>query len=101
MLKCRGLVYVADGTDDKLVIAVGSTSNTHGVKGLEHCFQLKTVPDAQQIRRRVMGESTGTGTVRRVKEHVTSRSPLTSQPISNSRRYQPPHLKNDHACCHL
>ncbi len=27
--------------DDKLVIAVGSTSNTHGVPGLEHSFQLK------------------------------------------------------------
>ncbi|EIW68421.1 hypothetical protein TREMEDRAFT_71992 [Tremella mesenterica DSM 1558] len=39
---------------DKLIIAVGSTSNDHGVKGLEHCFQLKTVPDAQAIRRRVM-----------------------------------------------
>lgn len=39
---------------DKLVIACGSTSNDHGVKGLEHCFQLKTVPDAQMIRRRVM-----------------------------------------------
>ncbi|KAL7419107.1 hypothetical protein Q5752_005943 [Cryptotrichosporon argae] len=39
---------------DKLVIACGSTSNDHGVKGLEHCFQLKTVPDAQAIRRRVM-----------------------------------------------
>ena len=47
----------ADGADDKLVIACGSTSNTHGVKGLEHCFQLKTVPDAQLIRRRVMSES--------------------------------------------
>lgn len=42
--------------DDKLVIAVGSTSNDHGVPGLEHCFQLKTVPDAQAIRRRVMSE---------------------------------------------
>ncbi len=26
---------------DKLVIAVGSTTNDHGVPGLEHCFQLK------------------------------------------------------------
>jgi NADH dehydrogenase len=43
--------------DDKIVIACGSTSNDHGVKGLEHCFQLKTVPDAQAIRRRVMSES--------------------------------------------
>ncbi|KAJ4487664.1 hypothetical protein J3R30DRAFT_3430235 [Lentinula aciculospora] len=39
---------------DKLVIAVGSTSSTHGVPGLEHCFQLKTIADAQAIRRRVM-----------------------------------------------
>ncbi len=40
---------------DKLIIAVGSTSSTHGVAGLEHCFQLKTIGDAQNIRRRVMG----------------------------------------------
>ncbi|KAK0196741.1 hypothetical protein F5146DRAFT_1012772 [Armillaria mellea] len=39
---------------DKLIIAVGSTSSTHGVAGLEHCFQLKTIGDAQSIRRRVM-----------------------------------------------
>ncbi|KAK7467389.1 hypothetical protein VKT23_004445 [Stygiomarasmius scandens] len=39
---------------DKLVIAVGSVSSTHGVPGLEHCFQLKTISDAQAIRRRVM-----------------------------------------------
>ncbi|KAF9265635.1 putative NADH dehydrogenase, 64 kd subunit, mitochondrial [Marasmius fiardii PR-910] len=39
---------------DKLVIAVGSTSSTHGVPGLEHCFQLKTIADAQQVRRRIM-----------------------------------------------
>ncbi|KAG2020046.1 mitochondrial NADH dehydrogenase [Coprinopsis cinerea AmutBmut pab1-1] len=39
---------------DKLVIAVGSSSSTHGVPGLEHCFQLKTIGDAQAIRRRVM-----------------------------------------------
>ncbi|KAF8723433.1 hypothetical protein AX14_009277 [Amanita brunnescens Koide BX004] len=39
---------------DKMVIAVGSTSATHGVPGLEHCFQLKTIPDAQKIRRRIL-----------------------------------------------
>ncbi|KIK59475.1 hypothetical protein GYMLUDRAFT_44452 [Collybiopsis luxurians FD-317 M1] len=39
---------------DKLIIAVGSVSSTHGVPGLDHCFQLKTVADAQAIRRRVM-----------------------------------------------
>lgn len=40
-----------------MIIACGSSSNTHGVPGLEHCFQLKTVSDAQCIRRRIMGES--------------------------------------------
>lgn len=40
---------------DKLVIAVGSTSSTHGVPGLDNCFQLKTIGDAQSIRRRIMG----------------------------------------------
>ncbi|KAI0031723.1 nucleotide-binding domain-containing protein [Vararia minispora EC-137] len=39
---------------DKLVIAVGSVSSTHGVAGLDHCFQLKTISDAQAIRRRVL-----------------------------------------------
>jgi NADH dehydrogenase FAD-containing subunit len=40
---------------DKLIIAVGSTSATHGVSGLEHCYQLKTVSDAIGIRRRIYG----------------------------------------------
>ncbi|KAH9848910.1 nucleotide-binding domain-containing protein [Lenzites betulinus] len=39
---------------DKLIIAVGSTSSTHGVAGLEHCFQLKTIADAQSIRKRII-----------------------------------------------
>ncbi|KAF9246409.1 nucleotide-binding domain-containing protein [Melanogaster broomeanus] len=39
---------------DKLVIAVGSVSSTHGVPGLQHCFQLKTISDAQAIRRRIL-----------------------------------------------
>ncbi|KAI0006201.1 nucleotide-binding domain-containing protein [Russula compacta] len=39
---------------DKLVIAVGSVSSTHGVPGLEHCFQLKTAQDARAIRRRIL-----------------------------------------------
>ncbi|KIK08159.1 hypothetical protein K443DRAFT_663480 [Laccaria amethystina LaAM-08-1] len=39
---------------DKLIIAVGSSSSTHGVPGLENCFQLKTIGDAQAIRRRIM-----------------------------------------------
>lgn len=40
---------------DKLVIAVGSVSATKGVPGLQHCFQLKTVGDAQRIRQRILG----------------------------------------------
>ena len=40
---------------DKIVIAVGSSSSTHGVPGLENCLQLKTIGDAQSIRRRIMG----------------------------------------------
>ncbi|GAA6020279.1 hypothetical protein JCM8202_002607 [Rhodotorula sphaerocarpa] len=39
---------------DKLVIACGSVNSTHGVPGLKNCYQLKTVQDAQAIRRRVM-----------------------------------------------
>lgn len=39
---------------DKLVIAVGSVSSTHGVPGLEHSFQLKTISDALAIRRRIL-----------------------------------------------
>ncbi|CAA7271511.1 unnamed protein product [Cyclocybe aegerita] len=39
---------------DKIVIAVGSSSSTHGVPGLENCFQLKTIGDAQAMRRRIM-----------------------------------------------
>ncbi|KIJ41323.1 hypothetical protein M422DRAFT_60486 [Sphaerobolus stellatus SS14] len=39
---------------DKLVIAVGSCSATHGVPGIEHCLQLKTISDAQAIRRRLL-----------------------------------------------
>ncbi|KAG8885203.1 hypothetical protein FRB98_001931 [Tulasnella sp. 332] len=39
---------------DKLIIAVGSVSATYGVNGLEHCFQLKTVEDAQKMRRRIV-----------------------------------------------
>ncbi|KAH7343714.1 nucleotide-binding domain-containing protein [Rhizoctonia solani] len=38
---------------DKLVIAVGSISAQHGVPGLENCFQLKNIRDAQAIRRRI------------------------------------------------
>lgn len=39
---------------DKLIIAVGSVSATRGVQGLEHCYQLKTIGDAQRIRQRIL-----------------------------------------------
>ncbi|OUT20678.1 hypothetical protein CAS74_004343 [Pichia kudriavzevii] len=39
---------------DKLVVAVGCTSNTHGVQGLEHTLQLKTAVDALTIRRKLI-----------------------------------------------
>ena len=40
---------------DKAIISVGSVTNTHGVPGLEHCYQLKTVPDVLSIRQKIMG----------------------------------------------
>ncbi|PGH26858.1 hypothetical protein AJ80_01439 [Polytolypa hystricis UAMH7299] len=39
---------------DKLVVGVGSTTNPHGVKGLEHCNFLKSVDDARQIKWKVL-----------------------------------------------
>ncbi|GMM29387.1 hypothetical protein DAMA08_021320 [Martiniozyma asiatica (nom. inval.)] len=39
---------------DKIVVAVGSISNTHGVKGLQHTNQLKTAEDALAIRRKIL-----------------------------------------------
>jgi len=39
---------------DKLVVGVGSTTNPHGVKGLEHCHFLKDISDARQIRNAVI-----------------------------------------------
>lgn len=39
---------------DKLVIAVGSTTNPHGVKGLENCSFLKDIDDARKIRNKVI-----------------------------------------------
>ncbi|KAH8681649.1 pyridine nucleotide-disulfide oxidoreductase-domain-containing protein [Xylariales sp. PMI_506] len=39
---------------DKLVIAVGSVTNPHGVKGLENCHFLKDINDARLIRNKVM-----------------------------------------------
>jgi NADH dehydrogenase len=38
---------------DKLVVAVGSNSNTHGVEGLEYCNQLKTAADAVAIKKKI------------------------------------------------
>jgi len=39
---------------DKLVIGVGSSTNPHGVKGLENCHFLKDIDDAQKIRNHIM-----------------------------------------------
>ncbi|VBB74075.1 Putative mitochondrial external NADH-ubiquinone oxidoreductase 2 precursor [Podospora comata] len=39
---------------DKLVVAVGSVTNAHGVKGLEHCHFLKDIRDAREIRNRII-----------------------------------------------
>ncbi|WZH43286.1 Nadh dehydrogenase [Fusarium acuminatum] len=39
---------------DKLVVAVGSTTNPHGVKGLENAFFLKDINDARMIRNQVI-----------------------------------------------
>lgn len=39
---------------DKLVVGVGSTTNPHGVKGLEHCHFLKDISDARLIRNQVI-----------------------------------------------
>ncbi|KAH9219591.1 hypothetical protein DL95DRAFT_330848 [Leptodontidium sp. 2 PMI_412] len=39
---------------DKLVIGVGSTTNPHGVTGLEHCHFLKDIDDAQKIRNHIL-----------------------------------------------
>ena len=39
---------------DKLVIGVGSTTNPHGVKGLENCNFLKDLDDARQIKKKIL-----------------------------------------------
>ncbi len=39
---------------DKLVVAVGSVTNPHGVKGLEHCHFLKDISDAREIRNKLI-----------------------------------------------
>ncbi|KAJ9613448.1 hypothetical protein H2200_003390 [Cladophialophora chaetospira] len=39
---------------DKLILSVGSTTNPHGVKGLENCNFLKTIEDARLIKLKVL-----------------------------------------------
>lgn len=39
---------------DKLVIACGSVTNTHCVPGLEHSYQLKTIPQVRAIRAKIV-----------------------------------------------
>ncbi|KAF4507013.1 hypothetical protein G6O67_005690 [Ophiocordyceps sinensis] len=39
---------------DKLIIAVGSVTNPHGVKGLHNAFFLKDIDDARKIRNQVI-----------------------------------------------
>ncbi|RHZ44802.1 hypothetical protein Glove_709g64 [Diversispora epigaea] len=39
---------------DKLVIAVGSQSITHGIEGIQYCHSLKTINDARTIRKKIM-----------------------------------------------
>lgn len=39
---------------DKLIVGVGSTTNPHGVKGLENCNFLKTIDDARLIRNKIL-----------------------------------------------
>lgn len=39
---------------DKLIVGVGSTTNPHGVKGLEHCHFLKDISDARRVRNAVI-----------------------------------------------
>ncbi|KAK7723100.1 hypothetical protein SLS57_004657 [Botryosphaeria dothidea] len=39
---------------DKLIIGVGSITNAHGVRGLEHCHFLKDITDARLIRNSVI-----------------------------------------------
>lgn len=39
---------------DKVVVGVGCTTNTHGVKGLQYCHFLKTVDDSKSIRNQLV-----------------------------------------------
>lgn len=38
---------------DKLIVAVGATSMTHGVDGIENTHALKTIQDARDIRHKI------------------------------------------------
>ncbi|KAJ1022881.1 hypothetical protein NDA13_004931 [Ustilago tritici] len=39
---------------DRLIVAVGSVTASHGVPGLENCFHLKTISDARRIRSHIL-----------------------------------------------
>lgn len=39
---------------DRLIVAVGSVTASHGVAGLENCFHLKTISDARRIRSHIL-----------------------------------------------
>ena len=39
---------------DRLIVAVGSVTNSHGVPGLDNCFHLKTIGDARKIRTHIL-----------------------------------------------
>jgi NADH dehydrogenase len=51
---CNGVEHRFYVPYDKLVIAVGSVTNPHGVKGLNHCHFLKDINDAREIRNKVI-----------------------------------------------
>ncbi|CAM1511052.1 Fc.00g085650.m01.CDS01 [Cosmosporella sp. VM-42] len=53
-LNCQGEEVRFYVPYDKLVIAVGSVTNPHGVKGLENAFFLKDINDARKIRNQVI-----------------------------------------------
>ncbi|KAK4130515.1 FAD/NAD(P)-binding domain-containing protein [Trichocladium antarcticum] len=51
---CQGIEQRFYVPYDKLVVAVGSVTNPHGVKGLEHCHFLKDINDAREIRNKII-----------------------------------------------
>ncbi|KAK4180879.1 putative mitochondrial external NADH-ubiquinone oxidoreductase 2 precursor [Triangularia setosa] len=53
-MDCRGVEQRFYVPYDKLVVAVGSVTNPHGVKGLEHCHFLKDIRDAREIRNKII-----------------------------------------------